>query len=344
MALVQYSRRLDFPSTLDEPTIAFMRGDVKTTLSLKWDSTASTSLRFHSDIQRSAKPRASILALTFGPLSELRYFRKVEFLHFHRGHYHVERFLSARPHRHAHRFDIGKHMDQALVEPEVAYSALQASVLHKKRTIASHAGEHFFKRLDLADVPQPGDQDSPLRRRNHLLDGLRITRQCEHNIQRHLSHLVRQWETVSGRLNRPGFFAILGLLHSLCGRTGVHDALDDPILHQRNCFPGHAFPIEGRSRLLRMCDIVDDRYVLAEQSASDSPCQKRPLIENRHPRIVPEHEAHDIEHCRGFQDHRVLPRRNLPWMPGLNGLLRGNLGQSQRIEMRHIRRIRLLPP
>src|SRR5579864_987266 len=283
MALVQYSRRLDFPSTLDEPTTAFARGDVKTTFSLKRDSTASTSVRFHSEIQRSAKVRASIFALTFAPLSELRHFREVEFLHLHRWHHHVERFLAARPHRQAHRFDIGEHTKQALIKPEVAHPALQASVLHKKRAIASHAGENFFKRLNLADVPQPRDQDSPLRRRNHLLDRLRIPRRREHNIQRHLSHLVRQWETVSGRLNRTGFVVILRLLHSSRGRTGIHDAFDDPILHQRHCFPGHTFSIEGRSRLQRMSYVVNDRDVVSKQSRADSPREKRPLIENRHP-------------------------------------------------------------
>src|SRR4029077_17978069 len=60
----QYPLSRDFPSILAEPTIALARGDVNTTFSLKRPSTASTSLLFQSEIQRSAKAWASILALT----------------------------------------------------------------------------------------------------------------------------------------------------------------------------------------------------------------------------------------------------------------------------------------
>src|ERR1700747_1432776 len=71
MALVHYSLSRDFPSTLGEPEIALARGDMNTTFSLKWPSTASTSLLFQSEIQRSAKAWASILALTSLPHQNL---------------------------------------------------------------------------------------------------------------------------------------------------------------------------------------------------------------------------------------------------------------------------------
>jgi hypothetical protein len=75
-----------------------------------------------------------------------------------------------------------------------------------------------------------------------------------------------------------------------------------------------------------MSYIIPNRDVLAEQLAADAACQEGTLIENRHARVIPEHEADDIEHGRRFQNYGVLPCWNLRRMRGVNRFLGRNLG------------------
>jgi len=70
MARVQYSLNFVFPSTGDTPRIAWARGEAKTTSSMKCVSMASTSLRFHSETQRSAKSRESACVRNVSPYSQ----------------------------------------------------------------------------------------------------------------------------------------------------------------------------------------------------------------------------------------------------------------------------------
>src|SRR5437667_5147783 len=101
--------------------------------------------------------------------------------------------------------------------------------------------------------------------------------------------------------------------------------------------------IERLTCLQRMRDIIAYVDVIAEKFGAYPVVQKRPLIENGDATVVPEHEPYNVEHRRWFKNHRVLPRRNLPRMGGLNRRSRRRLRQPRWIEVTHIGRVRFLP-
>src|SRR5437667_11954563 len=82
--------------------------------------------------------------------SKLSHFGEVEVAHFHRRHYHVERFFAAGAHRHAHGLHFGQHFDQALIEAEITDAVLQFAVFDEKSAIAGHAGEDYVVRSHFA--------------------------------------------------------------------------------------------------------------------------------------------------------------------------------------------------
>src|ERR1035437_6955969 len=120
-------------------------------------------------------------------LLKLRHFRKVELLHLHCRNHHVKRLFSARPDGHAHGFRIRQHVNQTLIEAEIADAALHLPVLHIERTVARHTSKHFFEGLHFADVPKTRHQHSTFRRSNHLLDRLRIVHSSEYRSEEHTS-------------------------------------------------------------------------------------------------------------------------------------------------------------
>src|ERR1700674_5929106 len=104
-------------------------------------------------------------------LLELRHFREIKIPHLHRRHDHVERFLAAGADWSSHGFYVRQHLNQALVETEIAHSMAALAVLYEEGAIAGHAGENLFIRIDFTDVPQPRYQHAPLSRSDHLING-----------------------------------------------------------------------------------------------------------------------------------------------------------------------------
>jgi hypothetical protein len=62
--------------------------------------------------------------------SKLRNFRKVKLPHFHRRHHHVEGFLSTGAHGRTHLLDVREHLNQALIEAEIANPANYFAIFH----------------------------------------------------------------------------------------------------------------------------------------------------------------------------------------------------------------------
>src|SRR5712692_2912007 len=88
-------------------------------------------------------------------LLELRYFGEVELSHLHGWDYHIKRFLAARAHWSSHLLHVRKHVNQALVEAEIAHAVANLAVFYVKGTVASHSREDFFVGINFTDVPQP---------------------------------------------------------------------------------------------------------------------------------------------------------------------------------------------
>ncbi len=61
---------------------------------------------------------------------ELGDFRKVEIPHLHRRHDHLKRLFPGRPHRGAKKLNIAKHLQDRLVEPEIAHRGSDPALLH----------------------------------------------------------------------------------------------------------------------------------------------------------------------------------------------------------------------
>ena len=76
-----------------------------------------------------------------------------------------------------------------------------------------------------------------------------------------------------------------------------------------------------------MRDVVPDSDVLAEELRAHAAVEKRTLVEDRHAGKIPEHEADNVKHSRGLENHRVLPCRNLARIRRVERLLRRSLRQ-----------------
>src|SRR5438270_13733229 len=94
---------------------------------------------------------------------KLSYFGKVEIAHFHGRRYHVKSFLTAGPHRTADGLNTTQHLNQALVEAEIPDAGFHLSSFDQEGPVTGHSREDLFIRINFADVPQPGDEDSALR-------------------------------------------------------------------------------------------------------------------------------------------------------------------------------------
>src|SRR5215813_7412863 len=130
----------------------------------------------YSIVLKTAKDYFGLFAapkdMRFGAALELGHLSEIKSLNFHRRHHHIEGFFSAGADGVAHGFHVAEKLDQALVEAKVAYALLHLAVLHQECAVARHAGEDLLVRIDLADVPQPCDQNALLGSCDHLLDSL----------------------------------------------------------------------------------------------------------------------------------------------------------------------------
>src|SRR5947199_976599 len=140
---------------------------------------------------------------------KLGYFGKVETAHFHGGRHHVEGFLAAGPHRTANGLNTTQHLNQALVEAEVPDAGFHLSAFDQKGPVTGHSRKDLFIRINFADVPHPGNEDSTLRAADHLLGCLLTAGGEKHDVGRGFAHLIGQGESMTGYLDLADFPAEL---------------------------------------------------------------------------------------------------------------------------------------
>src|ERR1017187_1989620 len=102
---------------------------------------------------------------------ETRDFGEVEIAHFHGGYHHVEGLFAGGAHGRGERFHVGEHLDQALIETEVADARGDTAVFHQEGAVTSHAGEDFLVGVHFADVPEARHQDAAFGGGQHFFDG-----------------------------------------------------------------------------------------------------------------------------------------------------------------------------
>src|SRR5581483_2158955 len=117
----------------------------------------------------------------------------------------------------------------------------------------------------------------------------------------------------------------------------------DTTVHQLHSLPVNAFSVKRAARLQRVRDVVEDIDVFAEDLFAYPIGEKGALVKDRQAAKIPEHEPNQVEYGSGFQDHRVLARRQFLRIPRGERLLRRSLSQQERVELLNIRIIRLLP-
>src|SRR5215470_3778141 len=140
---------------------------------------------------------------------EFCYFGKVEIAHLHGRDHHVKRLFATGAHRPSLGFNAGKHIDQALIEAEIPDAMFGFAIFDEEGAVARHSCKNLLVRINLADVPQPGDQNSTLRPRNHLLNRLLATAGDEDNVGWRFPHLIGQGETVTCGRDCPHFAGVI---------------------------------------------------------------------------------------------------------------------------------------
>ena len=116
----------------------------------------------------------------------------------------------------------------------------------KKRSVARHAGEHFFVGIDFADVPEARDQDAALGRAHHFVH--RRFAAAENQIHGRFAHIIGQGETVAGGLG----------LHFFGGGARVDQIARHALIDQQNFLARNSFAVKGRAGLQRVIDVVAD--------------------------------------------------------------------------------------
>ena len=92
-----------------------------------------------------------------------------------------------------------------------------------------------------------------------------------------------------------------------------------------------------------MIGVIRDGDIFSEYLLAHPVVQARSLIRNRRRREVIKQKPRNIQHRRRLQDHRVAAGRQFLRVRRAMRLFAGSLGECLRIEVPHIRRIRLGP-
>ena len=91
----------------------------------------------------------------------------------------------------------GEQVDRALVEAEVVHRADDLAVLDQVDAVAGQPGEQQRRRVDLADVPEAGEQQAPLGPGDQVVDGARRAGELEDEV-------VDRWRRRRARPGRAG--------------------------------------------------------------------------------------------------------------------------------------------
>src|SRR6516162_8997043 len=205
------------------------------------------------------------------------------------------------------------------------------AAFHEEQAIPSHAGHDLFVGVDLADVPETGDQEPAFGGGDHLLE--RGFPSGDDEIHGRFTVFVGQGETVTGGL----FLGLLG------GPAGIHKVFDGALIDQENALGGHAFTVERRTQLLGMVDVVGDGDVFAEQRLADTAGKTGAFVGDRSGREIVEQEADEVQYRRGFEDHGVAAGLQFDGVLGAGGFFAGGFGESLGIELAMIGGVALGP-
>src|SRR5205807_5631848 len=97
------------------------------------------------------------------------------------------------------------YLNQALVEAEIPDAGFHLSSFDQEGPVTGHSREDLFIRINFADVPQPGDEDSALRAGDHLLGCLLTAGREKHDVGRRFAHLIGQGEPMTAYLDLAYF-------------------------------------------------------------------------------------------------------------------------------------------
>src|SRR5208283_4139290 len=152
---------------------------------------------------------------------ELRNFREVEVLYLHCWDNHIRGFFSAGANGLTHVRDVLEHMDQALVETEVANAAPHFALFNLEGAIAGHASDDLVVRVHLADVPQTGYKNAAVGGGDHLFQGLRLgfNRMSKHYIERGLPKFIRQGKPMARRSHAADLASHFRVEHAFRSRA-----------------------------------------------------------------------------------------------------------------------------
>src|SRR5262249_25016957 len=172
------------------------------------------------------------------------YFGKVEITHLHGRNHHVKRLLTTGAHGPPQCFNAGKQLDQALIEAEIPDTVFGLAILDEEGAVARHSCEKLLVGINLADIPQPSDQNSTLRLRNHLLNRLLAPAGDEDNVGWRFAHLIGQRETMSCGRDFPHFAGVIRVTHSFRSAARIDKVLDYAFIYQRNLLAPDALAIK----------------------------------------------------------------------------------------------------
>src|SRR5262249_31862020 len=100
---------------------------------------------------------------------EPRDFGEVEVADSHGRDDHVEGLLSGGALDGGKLLHVAEHFDQVFVEAEITQTGSDGAIFDEECTVAGHAGEDLGVGIDLADIPEAGDEDTARRGSDHFL-------------------------------------------------------------------------------------------------------------------------------------------------------------------------------
>ena len=98
-------------------------------------------------------------------------FRKVKIDDLHRGDHHFEGFFAGGPDGGAEELNVAEHLEDGLIESEIADGGRDLALFNQKKAIAGHTGHDFFVGVDFADVPEAGDEQAAIGGGDHFFEG-----------------------------------------------------------------------------------------------------------------------------------------------------------------------------
>ena len=167
----------------------------------------------------------------------------------------------------AHLTDVGQHLQNILIEAEIANAGGDFAILDEEAAVAGHAGKNFFVGIDFANVPKAGEQNAAIGSGDHGVQ--RRSAAGEDEVEGRFAILIRQWQAVAGGF---GF-------HFFGRRSRIDEMARHAAIDEQNRLPGQAFAIEGRAGLQGVRDVVVNAHVFAHDLLADAIGEAGALID-----------------------------------------------------------------